>query len=104
MRALTWQGIEDVKVTEVPDPRVEEPTDAVVRVTSTVWKTVTCGAVNALATIASAVRLRTDFTGTRVSRPSSVSWSASGPAASFTWATARPSKPASTAGPTARGP
>ena len=35
MRALTWQGIEDVKVTEVPDPHIEEPTDAVVRVTST---------------------------------------------------------------------
>jgi threonine dehydrogenase-like Zn-dependent dehydrogenase len=35
MRALTWQGIEDVKVTEVPDPRIQEPTDAVVRVTST---------------------------------------------------------------------
>jgi threonine dehydrogenase-like Zn-dependent dehydrogenase len=35
MRALTWHGIEDVRVTEVPDPRIEEPTDAVVRVTST---------------------------------------------------------------------
>jgi threonine dehydrogenase-like Zn-dependent dehydrogenase len=35
MRALTWQGIEDVQVTEVPDPRIEQPTDAVVRVTST---------------------------------------------------------------------
>ena len=35
MRALTWQGIEDVKVTEVADPRIEQPTDAVVRVTST---------------------------------------------------------------------
>jgi threonine dehydrogenase-like Zn-dependent dehydrogenase len=35
MRALTWQGIEKVAVTEVPDPRIEEPTDAVVRVTST---------------------------------------------------------------------
>jgi threonine dehydrogenase-like Zn-dependent dehydrogenase len=35
MRALTWQGIEDVQVTEVPDPRIEAPTDAVVRVTST---------------------------------------------------------------------
>ncbi|HET6561976.1 MAG TPA: zinc-dependent alcohol dehydrogenase [Marmoricola sp.] len=35
MRALTWHGIEDVRVTEVPDPRVEQPTDAVVRVTST---------------------------------------------------------------------
>jgi threonine dehydrogenase-like Zn-dependent dehydrogenase len=35
MRALTWQGIEDVQVKEVPDPRIEQPTDAVVRVTST---------------------------------------------------------------------
>ena len=35
MRALTWQGIEDVRVVEVPDPKIEEPTDAVVRVTST---------------------------------------------------------------------
>ena len=35
MRALTWQGIEKVSVDEVPDPRIEEPTDAVVRVTST---------------------------------------------------------------------
>ena len=35
MRALTWQGTEDVRVVEVPDPRIEEPTDAVIRVTST---------------------------------------------------------------------
>jgi threonine dehydrogenase-like Zn-dependent dehydrogenase len=35
MRALTWQGLKDVKVQEVPDPRIEQPTDAVVRVTST---------------------------------------------------------------------
>src|SRR3712207_9243113 len=35
MRALTWQGIENVRISEVPDPRIEEPTDAVVRVTST---------------------------------------------------------------------
>src|SRR3954462_13211341 len=35
MRALTWHGIEDVRISEVPDPRIEEPTDAVVRVTST---------------------------------------------------------------------
>ncbi|XVX20795.1 zinc-dependent alcohol dehydrogenase [Actinomycetota bacterium] len=35
MRALTWQGIEQVEVTEVPDPVIQEPTDAVVRVTST---------------------------------------------------------------------
>jgi threonine dehydrogenase-like Zn-dependent dehydrogenase len=35
VRALTWHGIEDVRVEDVPDPRVEQPTDAVVRVTST---------------------------------------------------------------------
>lgn len=35
MRALTWQGIEQVEIKEVPDPRIEQATDAVVRVTST---------------------------------------------------------------------
>lgn len=35
MRALTWQGTTSVSVEEVPDPRIEEPTDAVIRVTST---------------------------------------------------------------------
>ncbi|WP_028047985.1 Zn-dependent alcohol dehydrogenase [Cellulomonas sp. URHE0023] len=35
MRALTWQGREDVRAETVPDPRIEEPTDAIVRVTST---------------------------------------------------------------------
>jgi threonine dehydrogenase-like Zn-dependent dehydrogenase len=35
MRALTWQGNEDVRVEEVSDPRIEEPTDAVIKVTST---------------------------------------------------------------------
>lgn len=35
MRALTWQGRERVRVEDVPDPRLEEPTDAVVRITST---------------------------------------------------------------------
>ena len=35
MRALTWQGKRDVQVTDVPDPRIEHPTDAVIRVTST---------------------------------------------------------------------
>lgn len=34
MRALTWQGKRDVRVEDVPDPRIEEPTDAVIRVTS----------------------------------------------------------------------
>ncbi|MCR6690164.1 zinc-dependent alcohol dehydrogenase [Cellulomonas sp.] len=35
MRALTWQGRENVSVETVPDPTVQEPTDAVVRITST---------------------------------------------------------------------
>ena len=35
MRALTWQAREKVTVEDVPDARIEEPTDAVIRVTST---------------------------------------------------------------------
>lgn len=35
MRALTWQGTNRVAIEEVPDPRIEEPTDAVIRITST---------------------------------------------------------------------
>ncbi|MBC9712803.1 glutathione-dependent formaldehyde dehydrogenase [Streptomyces sp. TRM66268-LWL] len=35
MRALTWQGKRDVRVETVPDPRIEDPTDIVVRITST---------------------------------------------------------------------
>jgi threonine dehydrogenase-like Zn-dependent dehydrogenase len=35
MRALTWQGTEKVEVCEVPDPIIEEPTDAIIKVTST---------------------------------------------------------------------
>ena len=35
MKALTWQGKRSVSVEEVPDPRIEEPTDAIVRITST---------------------------------------------------------------------
>jgi threonine dehydrogenase-like Zn-dependent dehydrogenase len=35
MRALTWQGNLDVQVTDVPDPRVQEPNDVIIRVTST---------------------------------------------------------------------
>jgi threonine dehydrogenase-like Zn-dependent dehydrogenase len=34
MKALTWQGTRDVRVTEVPDPRIEHPTDAIIKVTS----------------------------------------------------------------------
>jgi threonine dehydrogenase-like Zn-dependent dehydrogenase len=35
MRAVTWHGKRDVRVDTVPDPRIEEPTDAIVRITST---------------------------------------------------------------------
>lgn len=35
MKALTWQGKRSVSVEDVPDPRIEEPTDAIVRITST---------------------------------------------------------------------
>ncbi|MGB7448576.1 MAG: zinc-dependent alcohol dehydrogenase [Ornithinimicrobium sp.] len=35
MKALTWQGPEDVRVIDVPDPHIERPSDAVIRVTST---------------------------------------------------------------------
>ncbi|MCX5206220.1 glutathione-dependent formaldehyde dehydrogenase [Streptomyces sp. NBC_00237] len=35
MRALTWQGKRDVRVETVPDPRIQEPTDVIVRITST---------------------------------------------------------------------
>ena len=35
MRAVTWQGRRDVRVEDVPDPRIEQPTDAIVRITST---------------------------------------------------------------------
>ncbi|MEU0740481.1 zinc-dependent alcohol dehydrogenase [Streptomyces sp. NPDC006134] len=34
MKAVTWQGKRDVRVEDVPDPRIQEPTDAVIRVTS----------------------------------------------------------------------
>jgi threonine dehydrogenase-like Zn-dependent dehydrogenase len=35
MKALTWHGAHDVRVDTVPDPAIEQPTDAIVRVTST---------------------------------------------------------------------
>ena len=34
MKALTWHGTRDVRVTDVPDPTIQEPTDAIIRVTS----------------------------------------------------------------------
>jgi threonine dehydrogenase-like Zn-dependent dehydrogenase len=35
MRALTWQGNLDVRVADVPDPRIQQPNDAIIQVTST---------------------------------------------------------------------
>ena len=35
MLAVTWQGVHDMRVIEVPDPRIEEPTDIIIKVTST---------------------------------------------------------------------
>ncbi|MGE0133804.1 MAG: zinc-dependent alcohol dehydrogenase [Dehalococcoidia bacterium] len=35
MKAVVWHGRRDVRVEEVPDPRIEAATDAIVRVTST---------------------------------------------------------------------
>ena len=35
MRAVTWQGRRDVRVDTVPDPSIKDPTDVVVRITST---------------------------------------------------------------------
>lgn len=35
MKAVVWHGTRDIRVEDVPDPRIEEPTDAVIRVTTT---------------------------------------------------------------------
>jgi threonine dehydrogenase-like Zn-dependent dehydrogenase len=35
VKAVTWHGTHDVRVDTVPDPTIQEPTDAVIRVTST---------------------------------------------------------------------
>ncbi|WP_110182724.1 alcohol dehydrogenase catalytic domain-containing protein [Nocardioides solisilvae] len=35
MKAVTWQGPKDMRVEEVPDPTIQEPNDAIIRVTST---------------------------------------------------------------------
>jgi threonine dehydrogenase-like Zn-dependent dehydrogenase len=35
MKAVTWQGVHDMQVSEVPDPQIQEPTDVIIKVTST---------------------------------------------------------------------
>lgn len=34
MKAVVWHGIGDIRLDEVPEPKIEQPTDAVVRLTS----------------------------------------------------------------------
>jgi threonine dehydrogenase-like Zn-dependent dehydrogenase len=35
LKAVTWQGVHDMRVTDVPDPTIQEPTDVIIKVTST---------------------------------------------------------------------
>jgi threonine dehydrogenase-like Zn-dependent dehydrogenase len=35
MKALCWNGKEDVRADNFPDPKIEEPRDAITRITST---------------------------------------------------------------------
>ena len=35
MRALTWHGKRDVRIDSVPDPKIQESTDAIIQITST---------------------------------------------------------------------
>ena len=35
MKAVTWHGKHDVRVEEVPDPTIQQPTDAIIRITTT---------------------------------------------------------------------
>ena len=35
MKALTWHGTHDVRVDNVPDPTIQEPRDAIIKVTAT---------------------------------------------------------------------
>jgi threonine dehydrogenase-like Zn-dependent dehydrogenase len=34
MKAVTWHGVGDIRFGDVPDPKIEEPTDAIVRITT----------------------------------------------------------------------
>jgi hypothetical protein len=35
MRALVWHGKEDVRCDQVPDPKIEDPRDMIVKITAT---------------------------------------------------------------------
>lgn len=34
MKAVVWHGVGDIRIDDVPDPKIEEPTDAVIRITA----------------------------------------------------------------------
>ena len=34
MKAVVYRGIGDIRIEDVPEPRIQEPTDAIVRLTS----------------------------------------------------------------------
>ena len=34
MKAVVWMGVGDIRLTEVADPKIQEPTDAIVRLTA----------------------------------------------------------------------
>ena len=34
MKAVTWHGVGDIRFGEVPDPRIEKPTDVIMRITT----------------------------------------------------------------------
>ena len=34
MKAVTWHGKRDIRVDNVPDPTIQEPTDAIIKITS----------------------------------------------------------------------
>ena len=35
MKAIVWHGKEDVRCETVPDPKIEDPRDAIIKITST---------------------------------------------------------------------
>src|SRR4051794_26482472 len=34
MKAVVWHGVGDIRLDDVPEPRIQEPTDAIVRITA----------------------------------------------------------------------
>ena len=50
MKAVVWQGIGDVRMDDVPDPKILEPSDAIIRITSIARETET-GATGTASTV-----------------------------------------------------